>query len=364
VAARKSAGSGLTKPVIFLSHSSKDASVLARLKNALLDKTSGTTTIFLSSDGQSVPLGRNWVHSIEEALTSSALMLVCVSPRALQSQWIFFEAGFAYSRQVQVVPVGLPGVDLSDVPAPLSLLQGFNISSHQGLNNILALLNKVFGVSYPETFTDADYHAIFGKAGRSEPSVLGPYADAVDRVIFHTALEQRLNVKTLPALLPDYTGPWQVDGSTLRTYGIAFVADLDKPALRASIKPAVAHLGFELVDDLLKRLPWDSQHGFQMGLLLAANVNHQEDLEAVSAAFAGTKVRLLPDRGFELGEFYFRIEWQDPKDFANAEFTPIYPKRGYVVVQLAYTGSSLRNMNLSELLETLFETGVLYFRNA
>jgi hypothetical protein len=355
----------MAKPVIFLSHSSKDSAVLGRLKTALLEKTSGTTTIFLSSDGQSVPLGRNWVHSIEEALTSSALMLVCLSPRALQSQWIFFEAGFAYSRKVQVVPIGLPGTDLSDVPPPLSLLQGFNISSHQGLNNILALLNRVFTSSYPETFADTDYRTIFGKSGATDPSTFGPYGDAVDRIVFHVALDETLNLREIPGLLADYAGQWQQDGSTLRTYGMAFVKGVYdyRQVLRVSIVPAVARTGLDLLDDLLKRLAWDQQYGFQFGLILTADVGQMEDQEALSAAFAGTKIKLRPDRGFELGEIRFLFERHGPGD-EDSEFGAILPKREHGVVQSAYDGSSLRNMNLSELLSLLFDTGALYFRKA
>lgn len=57
-----------TKPTVFFSHSSSDGPTLARLRDVFVRKTGGTLEIFLSSDGQSIPFGRNWVHRVEEAL--------------------------------------------------------------------------------------------------------------------------------------------------------------------------------------------------------------------------------------------------------------------------------------------------------
>ena len=56
------------KPIAFFSHSSRDKEALGRLKDLFVEKTGGTIEIFLSSDGQSIKFGRNWVHRIEEAL--------------------------------------------------------------------------------------------------------------------------------------------------------------------------------------------------------------------------------------------------------------------------------------------------------
>ena len=59
----------MTKPLLFGSHSSPDREFLNRLKDLLLEKTSGTIDIFLSCDGMSIPFGKNWVKEVEEALS-------------------------------------------------------------------------------------------------------------------------------------------------------------------------------------------------------------------------------------------------------------------------------------------------------
>ena len=72
----------MNKPTVFFSHSSKDKDLLALLKEKTLLKTSDTINIFLSSDGESIPFGQNWVHKIEKGLNSAKIMFVFISPKS------------------------------------------------------------------------------------------------------------------------------------------------------------------------------------------------------------------------------------------------------------------------------------------
>ena len=173
------------KPSVFLSHSSHDETALRRLKESLEDKTAGAVRFFLSSDGQSIPLGRNWVHQIQQALDECGLMLVFLSPNSMNSRWVYFESGYAYSRSLRVVPLGVFGVDLNDLSPPLSLLQGFNVSvrSADGLNNVIALINTEFDLKCKEAFTPADYDFLFGRTNEAaDGSYLGQYSSVVDEL--------------------------------------------------------------------------------------------------------------------------------------------------------------------------------------
>lgn len=150
----------MSKPKIFFSHSSRDKEILLRLKDLFVEKTGGTIEVFLSSDGQSIPFGKNWVHRVEEALEQTALMVVFLAPNSLKSNWIYFETGYVYSKGVRVVPVGFLGTDLTLLPPPLSLLQGFNISNHDGLDNLIALVNDAFSHQHKSNFTETEYREL------------------------------------------------------------------------------------------------------------------------------------------------------------------------------------------------------------
>lgn len=156
--------------------------MLKRLTELFEAKTGGTVDVFLSSDGQSMPLGRNWVYTLQEALAEAELMIVFVTEQSLRSNWIYFESGFAYAKQTRVVPVGFLGVDISVLPPPISLLQGFNITSEDGLNNLIALVNEVFGHRHQSRFTEADYQALLLAGGDASRASLGPATPLIYRV--------------------------------------------------------------------------------------------------------------------------------------------------------------------------------------
>lgn len=146
----------MSKPTLFFSHSSKDKDVILSIKNKLDSATSGVMDIFMSSDGQSIPFGTNWIHKIEEGLQAAKIMFVFVTENSISSGWIYFEAGYAYSKGIQVIPVGI-GVDIGSLKAPLNLLQGFNISSEDSLNNFITIINRTFNYHFSNVFEHTDY---------------------------------------------------------------------------------------------------------------------------------------------------------------------------------------------------------------
>lgn len=150
----------MDKPTIFFSHSSQDSSTILPIKNRLSSITANVIDIFMSSDGQSIPFGHNWIHKIEEGLNNAQIMFVFVTPTSVDSAWIYFEAGFAYSKKIEVIPVGI-GVNIGQLKAPLNLLQGFDITSVDSLDNFITIINKKFDLKFKETFTEADYDTIF-----------------------------------------------------------------------------------------------------------------------------------------------------------------------------------------------------------
>jgi hypothetical protein len=172
----------MEKPVVFLSHSSADRLLLGRLKEALVRLTNGAVDFFLSSDGQSIRLGTNWVSSVEEALSACELMFVFVSPAAARSQWIYFESGYAYSRKIEVVPVGILGQDVSILKPPLSLLQGFNLRDASSFGNIPTLINTKYKCSFPTSIVEEDYRSLFLSA---EGRLWGSRAEFLKSFGFH-----------------------------------------------------------------------------------------------------------------------------------------------------------------------------------
>lgn len=156
------------KPIVFFSHSSKDKDYLICLKNKIINKTSNTVDIFQSSDGESIPFGYNWVHKVEKNLDEAKLMFVFISPNSIRSSWLYFESGYSYSKGIKVIPIGINGIDIGKLAPPINLLQGFNITSFEGLNNLIAIINKEFSSTFSEDFENDDYEELLSKSNNSQ----------------------------------------------------------------------------------------------------------------------------------------------------------------------------------------------------
>lgn len=174
----------MTKPTVFISHSSKDAAYLELLKRKLDARTAGVMTLFLSSDGQSIPFGTNWIHGIESALQTATIMFTAVSPASITSSWLYFESGYAYARGIRVIPIGINAASIESLRPPLSLLQGFNIRSHDGLNNLIAVINQKYQFNFSEDFDETDYRELSSLAGMQHAALTSTLR-FVDRIEFN-----------------------------------------------------------------------------------------------------------------------------------------------------------------------------------
>lgn len=181
----------MSKPTLFFSHSSKDKEIVLSIKNKLDIATGGVMEIFISSDGQSIPFGTNWIHKIEEGLQAAKIMFVFVTQNSISSGWIYFEAGYAYSKGIQVIPVGI-GVDIGALKAPLNLLQGFNILTEDSLNNFITVINRTFGYHFASAFDYNDYLEVIKNYSSAAFDTI-KFEEAVDKAECEIYGEQTIN---------------------------------------------------------------------------------------------------------------------------------------------------------------------------
>lgn len=165
----------------------------------MLKATAKVIEIFQSSDGESIPFGNNWVHKIEENLNKAKIMFVFISPQSVNSNWIYFESGFAYAKEVKVIPIGIKGIDVGKLAPPISLLQGFNISNADGLNNIITVLNREFQTEYEKCFKQEDYLELALHDENASSTSLMP----IDTIRFLFPERIQLDEKTSIAIIDD-----------------------------------------------------------------------------------------------------------------------------------------------------------------
>ncbi len=322
----------MTKPTIFFSHSSKDKAALARLKEQFSAKSGGTIDVFLSSDGQSIPLGRNWVHRVESALDTTPLMIVFITPNSVTSSWIYFEAGYAYSKGVRVVPVGLLGIDLSNIPPPLSLLQGFNIRSCDGLDNLIALANSTFSFSLTTKFSREEYDEIVALADnvfegdQSSFAMLNEFYVRISKPNDEGDISSK-TIAAISRLLESHHIQHARSKDGLFFHGVAISIDDSHNLLRLyfHIDPFLIDRNAPLLNEIAMSITDTGFSNSDVTAISTDGIYSIYKIHSVSARIYGSGITILSEHKYQYKTLHFSIRSGSPSSVPRA-FIDIFPQ--------------------------------------
>lgn len=112
----------MDKPLIFISHSSKDKHYALILEEYILSTFEDVET-FVSSNPEAIPSAENWEQKVLLKLDRTDLLIIVLSHNALESNWVMFELGYTWKNLCakRIHFLLYPGVD---PPSPLSQNQG------------------------------------------------------------------------------------------------------------------------------------------------------------------------------------------------------------------------------------------------
>lgn len=328
--------------------------MLTRLRNLLVLKTSSAVEIFLSSDGQSIPLGRNWVHRVEDALSITKVLFVFLSPASLASGWVFFESGYAYSRGIRVIPIATGGVDLGLVSPPMSLLQGFNLTSPDSAANIIAVLNEEFGFSFPAEFTDSEFRQVFGHTHVVTSGPLGKFANVIKSVHITPFGGGQLLLEAASAIADEEGLEYQVDSSTFSTFGLEIRVGqpLEGPTT-IKVDPGTLHYTLKIISGIFALME-DRPEKEEIVLSFAEFVESVDDRVTQSGRLYGSGIG-LGHSDFIHENIRFSVSTWFQHRGNNL-------KRGGASITLHISRADLLSLDLRPLLQLLFERGLLVQR--
>src|SRR5690349_13398968 len=87
---------------VFISHFTAEKKIAASFQNFFRDAFP-SVDVFRSSDAESIPTGEGQYRTIIDALTSSEVMIVLLSPDSVRRPWVPFETGFGLGRGAKVI---------------------------------------------------------------------------------------------------------------------------------------------------------------------------------------------------------------------------------------------------------------------
>jgi hypothetical protein len=140
---------------IFLSHIHEECELAALIKDALEEEFSGFVSVFVSSDGVSIPAGANFLKRIEDGLVECIGALYLISPESVCRNWINFELGAVWIRnaisiraggvEVPTIPICHSGISPGALPSPLNNLNGITANQASQLEFAFRSLQSAVG---------------------------------------------------------------------------------------------------------------------------------------------------------------------------------------------------------------------------
>ncbi len=145
----KSVKTSKSSPLVFVSHTHSEANLAIKLTNELRDGFLDGVQFFVSSDGQSIEVGDDWLQEIRQALNDACIVLVIVSPDSVNRTWVNFEAGAGWLGK-RVIPICHPGISPNHLPQPLASLQGVDICQPDHLRHLFTVVGKAANLRSPD----------------------------------------------------------------------------------------------------------------------------------------------------------------------------------------------------------------------
>lgn len=143
------------RSIVFLSHIHEEKEMALLLKNTIEDEFSGFVEVFVSSDGDSIPAGVNFLKRIEYGLLKCSAALYLISLRSIKRSWISFELGAVWIRSLQSVcgdnaeipsiPLCHTGMTPEKLPPPLSNIDAVLATSSAGLTRVFRSIQTAVG---------------------------------------------------------------------------------------------------------------------------------------------------------------------------------------------------------------------------
>ncbi len=133
------------KPLLFISHDTRDAEIAKAFGELIHRSSSGVIQTFRSSDTEGVsgiPYGDEWYRHITERLDQASNIVALLTPQSNERPWILYECGYGKGRK-DITVFGLAfGVSRSKIAGPFKELQNSDDSKTSLVKLVKELLKR------------------------------------------------------------------------------------------------------------------------------------------------------------------------------------------------------------------------------
>jgi hypothetical protein len=133
----------MSEKLIFLSHITEEKELAKIIKDAIENEFSGFVEVFVSSDGNTIKAGQNFLNVIENGLVNCIAAIYLISPESVRRSWISFELGAVWVRnaisqrnggqEIPAIPFCHSDMTFRELPQPICNLNGIQANLSHSL---------------------------------------------------------------------------------------------------------------------------------------------------------------------------------------------------------------------------------------
>lgn len=130
---------------IFISHSSKDQSIIDSFVERILRLSCGydlSEIVYTSKQMTGVEPGEHILSFIKENILTSGLVLFMISQNYKRSEVCLNEMGVAWALDKRIVPILLPDTSFNDIGWLTSLNKAIKINDNEGLDKLYSMISR------------------------------------------------------------------------------------------------------------------------------------------------------------------------------------------------------------------------------
>lgn len=145
----------MSEKLIFLSHITEEKELARIIKDAIEDEFAGFVSVFVSSDGETIKAGQNFLKVIENGLVNCIAAIYLISPSSVKRSWISFELGAVWIRnalnqkegndEIPALPFCHSGMTCSALPQPICNLNAIEANMASRLQFAFKSLQSAVG---------------------------------------------------------------------------------------------------------------------------------------------------------------------------------------------------------------------------
>ncbi len=132
---------------IFISHIQEEFQVALVLKKWIEIAFPDRCEVMVSTNPENIPTVSQYLEKNEQAFLDVKAVIILSSLASIQTPWVLFEAGCAWMKKINIIPVCHGGLAPAELPPPLAVFQGFDLNQKDFGQKLFFILSQELGVS-------------------------------------------------------------------------------------------------------------------------------------------------------------------------------------------------------------------------